>query len=208
MRTVDLELRASSVGSYAIAARVSSDRELDPGDNEGAGTILVESPADVSVRLRGPTSAMAHQRFTVDFDIANVATDNAGTVTVKIDLPTGAAVGTASLTNGSCTSGATSIECTLTPLGAGATASGSVSLTASDEGSAALHATVSGDYFDTNNANDTADLVIAVSGVAANASPPPASAGASGGGSGGGGSFGLLLLLALAPLHRVRRRGA
>jgi metallopeptidase family M12-like protein/uncharacterized protein DUF11 len=207
-RTVDLELRADSAGSYAIGAHVSSDRELDSGDNDGSGSILVESPADVSVRLRGPTSAMAHQRFTVDFDIANVATDNAGTVTVKIDLPTGATVGTASLTNGSCTSGATGIECTLTPLSAGVTASGSVSLTASDEGSAALHAAVSGDYFDTNNANDTADLVIAVSGVAANASPPPASAGASGGGGGGGGSFGLLLLLALAPLHRARRRGA
>jgi hypothetical protein len=85
--------------------------------------------------------------------------------------------------------------------------SGSLSLTASDAGTAALHAAVSGNYFDTNNANDTADLVVAVSGVAARASPPPASAGASGGG-GGGGSFGLLLLLALAPLHRARRRGA
>ena len=206
LRTVDLELRASSAGSYAIAAHVSADRDLDRGDNDGSGSLLVEPPADVSVRLRGPTSAMAHQRFTVDFDIANVAADNAGTVTVKIDLPTGAAVGTASLTNGSCTSDAASIECTLAPLGAGATVSGSVSLTASDEGSAALHAAVSGDYFDTNSTNDTADLVVAVSGVAANASPPAASAGASGGG--GGGSFGLLLLLALAPLHRARRRGA
>jgi len=161
----------------------------------------------VSVRLRGPTSAMANERFTVDFDIANVAADNARTVTLKIDLPAGATISTASLPNGTCTSNAASIECTLAPLSAGATASGSVSLTASGQGSAALHAAVSGDYFDTNNANDTADLVVAVSGVAARASPPPASAGASGGG-GGGGSFGLLLLLALAPLHRARRRGA
>ena len=207
VRTIYLELGGNSAGSHAIAAHISADHDTDRRDNDGSGTILVESPADVSVRLRGPTSAMANERFTVDFDVANVAADNAGTVTVKIDLPAGATVGTASLTNGACTSVAASIECTLAPLSAGATASGSVSLTASDVGSAALHAAVSGNYFDTNNANDTADLVVAVSGVVARASPPPASAGASGSG-GGGGSFGLLLLLALAPLHRARRRGA
>jgi hypothetical protein len=207
VRTIYLELGGDSAGSHAIAAHVTADHDGDRSDNDGSGTILVEAPADVSVRLRGPTSAMAHERFTVNFDIANVAADNAGTVTVKIDLPAGAAVGTASLTNGTCSSDAASIECTLAPLSAGATASGSVSLTASGEGSAALHAAVSGDYFDTNNANDTADLIVAVNGVASRASPPPASAGASSGG-GGGGSFGLLLLLALAPLHRARRRSA
>ena len=207
VRTIYLELGGNSAGSHAIAAHISADHDTDRRDNDGSGTILVESPADVSVRLRGPISVMANERFTVDFDVANVAADNAGTVTVKIDLPAGATVGTASLTNGACTSVAASIECTLAPLSAGATASGSVSLTASDVGSAALHAAVSGNYFDTNNANDTADLVVAVSGVVARASPPPASAGASGSG-GGGGSFGLLLLLALAPLHRARRRGA
>ena len=207
VRTIYLELDGSSAGSHAVAAHVSADHDVDRSDNDGSGTILVEAPADVSVRLRGPTSAMANERFTVDFDIANVAADNARTVTLKIDLPAGATISTASLPNGTCTSNAASIECTLAPLSAGATASGSVSLTASGQGNAALHAAVSGDYFDTNNANDTADLVVAVSGVAARASPPPASAGASGGG-GGGGSFGLLLLLALAPLHRARRRGA
>jgi hypothetical protein len=207
VRTIYLELDGSSAGSHAVVAHVSADHDVDRSDNDGSGTILVESPADVSVRLRGPTSALANERFTVDFDIANVATDNARTVTLKIDLPAGATVSTASLPNGTCTSDAASIECTLAPLSAGATASGSVSLTASGEGSAALHAAVSGDYFDTNNANDTADLVVAVSGVVVRASQPPASAGASGGG-GGGGSFGLLLLLALAPLHRARRRGA
>jgi hypothetical protein len=74
-----------------------------------------------------------------------------------------------------------------------------------------LHATVSGDYFDTNNANDTADLVVAVSGASSLATQPPESvggSGSSGGGGGGGGSIGFLLLLALAPLHRGRRRGA
>ena len=212
VRTIELELDGNSAGSYAVAAHVSADHDLDRGDNDGSGTILVEAPADVSVRLHGPATALANERFTIGFDLANVAADNAGTVTVKIDLPPGATLGSASLANGTCTSDAASIECTLAPLGAGSTASGSVSLMASDEGSAALHATVSGDYFDTNNDNDTAELVVAVSGASSLATQPPESAGggggSSGGGGGGGGSIGFLLLLALAPLHRARRRGA
>jgi hypothetical protein len=209
VRTIELELDGSSAGSYAVAAHVTADHDLDRSDNDGSGTILVEAPADVSVRLHGPATALANERFTIGFDIANVAADNAGTVTVKIELPSGATIGSAALANGSCSSDAASIECTLAPLSAGSTASGSVSLMASDEGSAALHATVSGDYFDTNNDNDTADLVVAVSGVASLASQPQASVGEGGnGGAGGGGSIGLLLLLALTPLHRARRRRA
>lgn len=205
VRTIELELDGNSAGSYAVAAHVSADQDLDRSDNDGSGSILVEAPADVSVRLQGPATAVANERFTINFDIANVAADNAGTVTVKIDLPLGATIGSASLANGTCTSATASIECTLAPLSAGSSASGSVSLMASDEGSAALHATVSGDYFDTNIANDTADLVVAVSGASSLATQPPA---AGGGGGGGGGSIGFLLLVALAPLHRARRRGA
>jgi hypothetical protein len=204
VRTIELELDGSSAGSHIVTAHVTADHDLDRNDNDGSGAILVEAPADVSVRLHGPTSATANERFTVGFDVANVATDNAGTVTVRIDLPLGATIGSASLANGTCTSDAVRIECTLAPLGAGSTASGSLSLMAAAEGSAELHATVSGDYFDTDNSNDTSDLVVAVSGAAVLATQPPAPTGSGG----GGGSIGFLLLLALAPLHRARRRGA
>jgi hypothetical protein len=163
----------------------------------------------VSVRLRGPTTATAHERFSVNFDLTNAAADDVGTVTVKIDIPEGTTVTSASLSDGTCTSAATSVECTLVPLGGGLTASGSVSLTASAAGSATLRASVSGNYFDTNNANDTADLVVAVSGTATLVSQSSTSgANADAGGGGGGGSIGLLLLMALAPLHRARRRRA
>ncbi|MGH8241033.1 MAG: M12 family metallo-peptidase, partial [Steroidobacteraceae bacterium] len=202
IRTIELELSGDSAGSHAIVAHVSADHDSDGTDNDGSGAIVVEAPVDVSVTLRGPAAAEANERFTVGFDVANIATDNAGTVTVKIDIPAGTTVRSASLTSGSCTSNAAGIECTLAPLSGGTTATGSVSLTSSAEGNAALHAAVSGNYFDTNNANDTADLVVAVSGAAALVSQPAASAS----GGGGGGSIGLLLLLALAPLQRARRR--
>jgi hypothetical protein len=154
------------------------------------------------VTLQGPTTATANKTFTVGFQIANIAADNAGTVRVQIDIPAGTTVGSASLANGSCTTAAAQIECTLAPLGPGIVASGSVSLMASAPGSATLHAAVSGDYYDSNSANDTAELVVAVSSASSPATAEPPSSG------GGGGSFGLLLLLALAPLQFARRRRA
>ncbi len=209
VRTIELELSSNVTGSHAIGAQVAADHDANRSDNSGSGTIEVEAPADVSVRLRGPSTATANERFTVDFDLINAAADNAGTVTVKIELPAGTTVTSASLKDGVCTSAVTSVECTLAPLGGGLTATGALSLTASTAGSTTLHASVFGSYFDTNSGNDTADLVVAVSGAAPLATQPPSpggSANASGGGGGGGGSMGLLLLLALAPLRRARRR--
>lgn len=201
-RPIQLELSSTVAGTNAITARVTADNDSNQKDNDGSGAIVIEASADVAVSLHGPSTAAANQAFTVGFDVANVAADNAGTVTVAIDIPAGTTVGSASLANGSCTTGAGQIECTLAPLGPGSTASGSVSLTASVPGNAALHAAVSGDYFDPNGANDTAELIVTVGSASSPASAPPAAS------SGGGGSVGLLLLLALAPLQLTRRRRA
>jgi hypothetical protein len=202
VRAIELELMSDIAAANSIAARISADNDVNRSDNDASGTIVIESLADVSVALRGPASATANQAFTVGFDVTNAAAENAGSVTVQIQIPDGTTVNSASLANGSCTSGATEVECTLTPLGGGTTASGSLSLMASAEGSASVHATVSGNYFDTNNANDIANLVVSVGPATAQATAQP------GGSRGGGGSVGLLLLLALAPLHRARRRRA
>jgi hypothetical protein len=201
-RAIDLQLRGDVAGTNTITAQVTADNDSNRRDNEGSGSVVIEAPADVSVTLQGPTTATANKTFTVGFQIANIAADNAGTVRVQIDIPAGTTVGSASLANGSCTTAAAQIECTLAPLGPGIVASGSVSLMASAPGSATLHAAVSGDYYDSNSANDTAELVVAVSSASSPATAEPPSSG------GGGGSFGLLLLLALAPLQFARRRRA
>jgi hypothetical protein len=200
-RAIELELSSDIAAANSIAARISADNDGNRNDNDASGTIVIESLADVSITLRGPASANANQAFIVNFDVANAAADPAGKVTVQIEVPLGTTINSVSLPDGNCTSGAAAIECTLTPLGAGTTASGSLSLKASAEGNAALHAIVSGSYFDTNNANDTADLVVTVGPSVALATAQP-------GKSGGGGSMGLLLLLALAPVYRARRRRA
>ena len=200
-RAIQLVLSGDAAGTNTIAAEVNANNDGTHRDNDASGEIVIEAPADVAVTLQGPATAMAKQSFTVGFQVANIAADNAGAVTVQIDIPAGTSVANASLANGSCTTGATQIECTLSPLGPGISASGSMSVMASEPGSAALHAKVSGDYYDSNAANDTADLVVSVGSASSPATAePPAS-----GGGGGGGSFGLLLLLALAPLQRARR---
>jgi len=197
---VQLELSSEEAGTQPISAHVTAANDGNHSDNNGSGALVIEAPADVAVSLRGPANAMANETFTVGFEVANVAADNAGTVLVQIDIPAGTTVGSASLANGNCTTGAVQIECTLTPLGPGIAASGSLSLMATAPGHASLHAVVSGDYFDPNTANDTADLVVA---VGSTSSPATQQSAASGGG-GGGGSFGILLFLALAPLLRAR----
>jgi hypothetical protein len=203
-RAIQLVLTGDAAGSNTIDAEVTADNDGTRRDNDASGEIVIEAPADVAVTLQGPATATANESFTVGFQVANVAADNAGAVTVQIEIPAGTSVGSASLANGSCTTGARQIECTLSPLGPGISASGSVSLMASAPGNAAVHAKVSGNYYDANATNDTDDLVVSVSSAS---SPATAEPRASGGG-GGGGSFGLLLLLALAPLHCARRRRA
>jgi hypothetical protein len=204
VRAIELELSSEIAAANTIAARISADNDVNRSDNDASGTIVIESLADVSVTLHGPASVSANQTFTVGFDVTNAAADNAGTVTVQVEVPDSITINHASLANGSCTSSANGIECTMTSLGGGATGSGSLSLRAFTEGSATVHAAVSGDYFDTNNANDTRTLVVTVGPAAALATDQ---SGSSGGG-GGGGSTGLLLLLALVPLQFARRRRA
>jgi hypothetical protein len=206
VRTIELELNSDIAAANTIAARITADNDGNRSDNDASGTIVIESRRDVSVALRGPASAAANQTFTVGFDVTNAASDNAGTVTVQIEVPDSIAINNASMAGGNCTTSDTGIECTLTSLSGGATASGSLSLRASSEGNATVHVAVSGDYFDTNNSNDTRTLVVAIGPSAALATDQSDSPGNSG--RGGGGSAGLLLLLALAPLGFARRRRA
>lgn len=204
MRNVQLELHSDTIGSSAIVVHVTSDNDSNATDNSGQAQIEIEPEADVAVTLQGPASATANQAFNVSFQVQTVAAQVASAVTVVIDIPSGTTIATAALNNGSCTTQSGRVQCTLTPLSAGATATGSVSLKASTAGSTALHAAVSGDYVDPNSANDTADLTVAVAASAAASAAETSIASQPSGG--GGGSFGLLLLLVLAPLRRLRIR--
>jgi hypothetical protein len=206
VRNIQLQLHSDAIGSNAIVVHVSSDNDSNATDNSGQALIQIEQEADVAVTLQGPATATANQTFSVDFQVQTAAAQGASAVTVVIDIPSGTTIATAALTNGSCTTQSGRVQCSLTPLSAGATANGSVSLRASAAGSTALHAAVSGDYVDPNSANDTADLTVAIAESAAVSAAETSTASQSSSGGGGGGSFGLLLLLALAPLRRARIR--
>lgn len=203
VRVIHLELHSDVVGSNTVSAHLASDNDSNATDNNGEGLIGIEPQADVSITLQGPAAATANQAFSIGLQIANAAEENAGNVTVAIDIPDGTSVNSASLSNGSCTTQSNQVQCTLASLAAGGTASGSISLRTSAAGSVALHAMLSGDYVDPNSANDTADLTVVV-GTATSPSIAPAKAADPNGG--GGGAIGVLLLLALAPLRRCRTR--
>ena len=196
-----------SAGSNTIVAHVSADNDSDRTDNDGSGAIVVEPPADVSVTLHGPATAMAnetiHRRLRRRQHRCGQRRDGHGA-----DRHPGGHDGPQRLADQRqlherrcAASSARSRRSALA-----STASGSVSLMASAAGNAALHAAVSGDYFDHEQCQrhgrprrrrQRRSLRSRLSQAAA----------ASGGG-GAAARSACLLLLALAPLHRARRRRA
>ena len=94
-----LNWRALSVAAASVAKVAVRGVGTMP-TTAASGTIVIESLADVSVALRGPASATANQAFTVGFDVTNAAAENAGSVTVQIQIPDGTTVNSASACGG------------------------------------------------------------------------------------------------------------
>jgi hypothetical protein len=203
-RTITIDLRSETIGSHTIAAQVVADNDFEGSDNAGIGTVRIGAEADLALTLQGPASTATSESFNIDVRIVNQAPIRADGLELLVQLPSGVSARSAALANGTCTIEGSTVRCTLATLEAGATASGTLSLSAALPGGVTLRATLSGDYVDPNAANDLADFKLDVTG--ATVQTAPASQAASGGG-GGGGALGLLPLLGLIGLIRpVRRR--
>jgi hypothetical protein len=201
-RPVNLTLRSDVLGVNSVFARVFADNDSTTSDNSGEGRITINPEADLELTFDGPESARTDAAFAVQFSISNRAPIEAAGVRVTIELPAGVSVQSASLSEAACTTTTGRIECSIGALAAGATVNGQATLMASSSGTAALLATVSGDYVDPNGANDSVQLSIQVSGSA-----PATSQAATDAGGGGGGSMSWLLL-GLAALRGLRRKAA
>lgn len=202
---VQLVLRSSVAASHPISAKVSATNDSNIANNQGAGTISTQLEADLAVSLQAPASTAAGTAFNTTLSATNHSQINADTVTVTLALPEGVSASSATFGGGSCTVEAGSITCSLAALAAGATASGSATLTASTVGSALLQARISSTQFDPIAVNDNATATVSVT-----ASALPASSRSSGGGGGGstGSGFLALLLAALGLKNFQRRRPA
>lgn len=201
VRDIHLTLRSDAMGASSISAQVTADNDATLTDNSGTGSIAIAPEADLAVSLAGPASGITSQTFSVAFEATNHTNSTAGDVTIAIDVPAGAAVHGASIGQGVCAVGTGTVRCTVASLGVGAKASGTVSVATASPGDLALRASVSGAYVDPNAANDSANLTVSVTGVAA---PAAAAAGEKVTSSNGGGGSFTWLLLALTGLRYAR----
>jgi hypothetical protein len=197
---------AASAGSHAVRrAVVSADHDVDRSDNDRSGTILVEAPADVSVRTaRADQSRCANERFTVDFDLCERRCGQRPNGHIE-DRPPGWRHDqhrVAAERHGSSRRREHRVHTHARSAPALRRAVGIA--TASARRNAALHA-ASRAILRYNNCQRYAELVVAVSGAPRCAIPPPAPAGER------GGAVRLLrpaAASALAPLPSRPRRGA
>lgn len=205
---VQLSLRSAVVGSYSIGADISAATESNLANNHGEGTIDIETEVDLAVSLRAPASISANEPFSGTFSATNVSDRGAGPVMLSMVLPSGVAASSATVDGGSCSVASGIVTCSLPSLASGASAAGSVSLSAGAVGSVQLRARISSDHLDPNTANDAATATVNVTAAAVTSSQSNAPS------SGGGGSLGTGLLallfgtLGLKNLRRISRVAA
>jgi hypothetical protein len=194
-------LRGETVGSHAIAAQVVADNDFSGENNSGSGIIRIGPEADLALTVQAPSSTAAAESFNIDVRIVNQAPVRAEGIELLVQLPNGVSARSAVLANGTCTIQDGNVRCTLTALEPGASATGTLSLSAALPGGMTLRATVAGDYVDPNGTNDLADVKVDVTGAAVQAAPASQPSGG-----GGGGALGLLPLLGLIGLNWPGRR--
>lgn len=201
---VQLMLRSSVAASYPISAKVSANNDSNPTNNQGEGTIDTRAEVDLGVSLQAPGSSPSGTTFTTTLTATNNSRADAGEVILTVSLPDGVTASSATFGGNDCTVETGSITCTLASLAAGATASGSATLTASGMGNKLLQARVSSNQLDPSPGNDTASATINITAVT-----QPASQSSSGGGGGGSAGAGwLALLLGALGLKTFQRRAS
>lgn len=167
-----------------------------------------QSQADLALAMSADSSSVTKgKQVALELTVTNndsVVTAN--NVIATVTLPTGMNYASTDAANGSCADSGSTVTCTLTSLGPGATWQPAVTVTAAAAGSQAVSASVSSNQPDPVSSNDTASATVKVTA----ASSSSGSSGSSTGSSGGGGSLGLLVLGMLGGLQAFagrRRRG-
>ena len=198
--TVSLTLRGEAAGTATVGVQASADG-LDVDDDQAATAYLRVTPlADVAVEIAAAAgNKVAGTPFNYTATVRNNGPD-ATEIRTSFAI-TGASVGAAVATGGSCAINNPSVTCTLNPLANGASTTITYTVTATSAGNVTVDASASIDGSDTTPANNAAAVAVSV------AAPPPASGGgggSSGGKGGGGGRFDWLALGLLGVLLASR----
>ncbi len=206
---------AAEVGTFLMSSSINgSDRfsgcsvqQMQPRIH--AASCVVPLPTiDPGIAVSGSLGPVqVGKSTTASFDVVNTGSGRATGVTVEIVMPAIVSLDSASVSQGTCTSGAGTVHCTIGDLPAGSNRSVTLATTAVDIGSGEFAASVSADVDDDPGNND---IVVPFT---VNEEPEPAAEAAgspaeSGSGGGGGAStLPWLLLLASIGLSRRARRG-
>ncbi len=168
-----------------------------------AASCIVPLPTiDPGISLSGSLSSVAiGQSARASFSVTNAGSGHASGVTVEIALPVILSLDSVSVSQGSCTSGAGTVSCSIGNLPAGSNRTVTLTATALDTGTGEFTATVSADTDD-----DLANNRIAVPFTVHEAADPTAEAVSPAADSaGGGGAAGLLWLMLMGFVGLARR---
>lgn len=121
------------------------------------------SPADVSVSLAAPATAVTGTAGNYASSVKNAGPDAATGVTLAMNLPPSLIVNSVTASQGSCSTGAT-FTCDLGGLANGATATVTVSATPMNSGTSAVTASVASSSYDSAPANNQSTATTTVTG--------------------------------------------
>ncbi|HEX2140398.1 MAG TPA: M12 family metallo-peptidase [Woeseiaceae bacterium] len=204
---------ATQGGSFIMATSINgsdqfsgcSIQQMQP--NVQAASCLLPVPTiDPKITLSGSMDPVAlGQSATATFTVANAGSGDASGVAVEISLPANVSLESAGASQGTCTSGAGTVSCTIGGLPGGSNRTVTITAAAVDTGNGEFAAAVFADV-DDDPANNEAIAPFTVASETKAEAAPPAESAVSGGG--GGSALPWLALMAFAGLSRRLRCGS
>jgi uncharacterized repeat protein (TIGR01451 family) len=166
--TVDITVTTQSPGKVANRASVSGDQgDGDTSNNSASEDTTVEELADLSItNSDSPDPVGAGQTLTYSLTVANNGPDDAPSVTVTDNLPSGVTYQSAIPSQGTCSQVSGAVTCDLGAVANGGSATVTIKVVPPTAGTLTDTASLSGSQsVDRNSSNDTATASTTVKGV-------------------------------------------
>jgi hypothetical protein len=196
----------SAINSLLVDPNRTSDLLVA---TNGAGVQRITIAPDVALQGASTASAVVvGTPTTYGYTVVNNGPYSVSGVQVTLQLPATAQAFTATSTVGTCTVNGATATCSIGVLSNAASATISLTATASTVGAFQISGSAQADQADSNTTNNTTTTTVTVAAASGSGSAPPSGSSGSGttasGGSHGGGALSPTLLLGLAMLLAVK----
>jgi uncharacterized repeat protein (TIGR01451 family) len=168
--TITIVVQPTAEGTLTNSATLTGEQpDPDESDNSASADTTVEAPADLAITMSdSPDPATVGSNLTYTLTVTNNGPNPATGVTVTDALPAGVTFGSATPSQGSC-SGTTTVTCSLGDLANGASATITIVVQPTAEGTLSNPASVTADQPDPDSANNGASTHTAVEAAGAEA---------------------------------------